>query len=129
MPKYLADTTVIIEHSRGDTKAKEFLFKAFPYISTVTIAELIQGVRNTEELRRVQKIGKALVQIHIHTSISQKAIQLLAQFHLSHGLLYLDALIAATAIEKNLTLVTDNIKDFHFIKSLKLLPQREALNS
>lgn len=37
----------------------------------------------------------------------------------SHGLLLADALIAATALENDLTVVTYNVDDFKFIAGLK----------
>lgn len=39
----------------------------------------------------------------------------------SQGLLLADAIIAATALQYDLVLVTDNTKDFQFIKDLKIL--------
>jgi predicted nucleic acid-binding protein len=53
--------------------------------------------------------------------IAQKAIELIDPFSNSHGLLLADAIIAATALEYDLTLITDNTKHFQFIKGLKLL--------
>jgi hypothetical protein len=47
------------------------------------------------------------------------AIDFLASF-LSHGLLIPDALIAATALEFNLTLCTKNIRHFQMIPDLEL---------
>jgi len=46
------------------------------------------------------------------------ALTLLEKYTLSHHLLILDALIAATVIENKLTLVTGNYKHFSMIKKL-----------
>lgn len=54
----------------------------------------------------------------ISERICQHAIDLLRVYYLSHGLQFLDALIAATAKEENLTLVTGNTKHFLFIPGL-----------
>jgi predicted nucleic acid-binding protein len=51
---------------------------------------------------------------------TQKAIELIRTYHLSHGLLIADALIAATAITLQISLATKNHKDYRFIESLKL---------
>lgn len=126
MNNYLVDTTVIIDHLRGNLLAKQFLEKNNPSISMVTMAELIQGARDKQELSSVIKLGTNLSQIDIDKKISKKSIALLADFHLSHGLLFLDALIAATAIENNLVLITKNTKHFRFIKELEVLSQEKA---
>ncbi len=56
----------------------------------------------------------------ITENISQKAIDLLETFALSHGLQMGDALIASTAIEHNLTLLTGNVKHFKPIPLLRV---------
>lgn len=55
-----------------------------------------------------------------------ESIKLMEEFRLSQGLLFLDALIAATSICNKLTLVTDNVKHFQFIKKLQLVPWKEV---
>lgn len=126
MSKYLADTTILIDHLRGREEAKIFLEKHIPYISIVTVAELIQGSREKRELNIALKLCENFPEININKKISDKATQLLTDFYLSHGLLFLDALIAAAAIENNLILVTGNIKHFIFLKELNLMPQVKA---
>jgi len=54
-------------------------------------------------------------------SISTRTIDLIRTYSNTHGLLLADALIAATCLENDLTLVTYNVKDFHFIQGLKWL--------
>ncbi|HYE73042.1 MAG TPA: PIN domain-containing protein [Blastocatellia bacterium] len=58
--------------------------------------------------------------LRITESISDKAVELLKQYRLSHGLLIADALIAATAIEHNQPFITKNQRDFRFIVGLNL---------
>ncbi len=120
MNKYLADTTVLIEHLRGNPKAKLFLEGDQPCISSVTRAELIQGSHNKFDLKMVKKVCEDLDEVYFTEKITRLALQLLEKFHLSHGLLFLDTLIAATAIENKLILVTGNVKHFAFIKELKV---------
>jgi len=61
-------------------------------------------------------------QIFYHTpEISKRTISLIDQYSNSHGLLLPDAQIAAVCLENDLTLVTYNVSDFKFIKSLKWL--------
>ncbi|WP_245536663.1 PIN domain-containing protein [Thiothrix nivea] len=49
-------------------------------------------------------------------------MELLQQYRLSHGLLIPDGLIAATAIEAGIPLISKNQKDYRFIQELQLLP-------
>ena len=73
--------------------------------------------------REMQILVKELEQLKclpVQAEISSLSIQLLVKYHLSHGLDYHDALIAATSIYHQLDLYTLNIKDFIFIPEIKL---------
>ncbi len=117
---FLADTTILVEHLRGNRLAKSFLEQNDASISSVTKAELIQGSRNKSDLKIVKSLCHSLVEVSINEKITKLAISLLEKYYLSHGLLFLDALIAATALERNLTLITGNTKHFVFISGLLL---------
>lgn len=121
MGKYLADTTILIDHLRGDKQAKDFLLDAQPAVSLVTLAELIQGSANKKELQAARKAVADLDFVPIRERISTVAIELMEKSFLSHNMQFLDALIAATAIEENLQLVTANTKHFQFIDELKVV--------
>lgn len=127
MSKFLVDTTLLVEHLRGSEKARIFLQDDSPYISTVSIAELIQGSRDNKELMAAIKLCSSLSEIAIDKKISNKAIELMKKFYLSKGLRFLDALIAATALENKLSLITGNLKHFRFIEGLKTISQDEFL--
>jgi predicted nucleic acid-binding protein len=126
MNKYLADTTVLIDHLRRNEKATEFIEKHNLSISIVTIAELIQGARNAREQSMSIKLSNSMAHIFIDRKISNLALELLSKFHLSNGLNFWDAIIAASALDSKLTLVTENLKHFKFITGLQVLPQKEA---
>jgi len=125
MNRHLVDTTVLVELLRGNILAKKFL-ESSPEISKITLVELIQGCKNKEELRLVEKACDPLHQIKINSEISSLAIDLLRKYNLSHGLLFLDALIAATCIIRKNILVTQNLRDFRFITGLEVISQKEA---
>lgn len=95
----------------------------------VTVADLIQGSKDKREQTLSVKICAALPQLPIDRKISDIAITLMEKFCLSHGLRFLDALIAATALENKLVLITGNLKHFKFIKGLKLVSQEEVLKT
>lgn len=126
MGRYLADTTVLIEHLRKNEKAIKFIQKYNPSISIVTIAELIQGARDAREQFSALRLSNSLAQVFIDRKISSLALELLSKFHLSNGLNFWDAIIAASALDSKLALVTENIKHFKFITGLQVLPQKEA---
>ncbi|QTA83241.1 PIN domain-containing protein [Desulfonema limicola] len=58
----------------------------------------------------------------LNEKISDKAVELIKQYRLSHGLAMPDAMIAATAIILDKEFITKNQRDYRFIKGLKLLP-------
>ncbi|HLE49782.1 MAG TPA: type II toxin-antitoxin system VapC family toxin [Patescibacteria group bacterium] len=121
MVKYLADTNVLIDHLRGDKKATKFLLDFFPAISAVSVAELIQGCRTPQQLSEVITLVSDLNILNIDTEISIQSTKLVRDNYLPHGLKFLDALIAATAIKHKLTLKTQDAKHFKFIKNLSVL--------
>lgn len=122
MEKYLADTTVLIEHLRGNQQARNFLLDSKVAISAVTIAELIQGTKVKSQLSTIEMAVNDLTIYSINENVNALAIDLMKKFFHSHHLLFMDALIAATAITFSLTLVTENIKHFQMIKGLELIP-------
>ncbi|MBH8550841.1 hypothetical protein I8751_00220 [Nostocaceae cyanobacterium CENA357] len=60
--------------------------------------------------------------IKIDQPVSDRAVDLLRSYRLSHGLLIADSLIAATAIMWNYAFITKNQRDYRFIQGLNLLP-------
>jgi predicted nucleic acid-binding protein len=118
----LIDTDVLIWMTRGHAGAAVKLETLTPWrISAVTYMELAQGCRNKDELMLVKK-GLSFCQtriVPISTSISDCAMQLIDTYALSHGLKMGDALIAATAIDSGLTILTANIKHFKPIDGVR----------
>lgn len=119
----LIDTDVLIWMTRGHTGAAARLQSLVPWrISTVTYIELVQGCRNKQELARIKK-GLAMCNtevLPITEAISDRAMQLIEQYALSHSLQLGDALIAATALEHQMPVLTANTKHFRAIKDLEL---------
>ena len=121
MAKYLADTSILIDHLRGDHKATKFLLDYSPAISAVTVAELIQGCRTPKQLAEVTTLVSDLNILDIDTEISNQSVKLVRDNYLSHGLKFLDAIISATAIKHKLILKTQDAKHFKFIKGLSVV--------
>ncbi len=123
--KLLVDTDILIDVSRGITIAINRLqseaINSTLAISTITQMELIVGCRNKIELQNLEKFLQRYVIIKVNNFITDKAIELLKKYRLSHGLLIPDGLIAATAIVINVPLLSKNQRDYHFISELNLL--------
>lgn len=121
----LVDTDILIDVSRGIPIAINRLQseanKSILAISTITQMELIVGCRNKTELQNLEKFLRHYTIIKVNELISDKAIELLTLYRLSHGLLIPDGLIAATAIVANAPLLSKNQRDYRFISELTLL--------
>jgi len=122
----IIDTDVLIDASRRVSEAIDCLQKieheSTLAVSAVTQMELFIGCRNKTELRAVQRFLSRFHVIHVNESISEKAVHLLLDHRLSHGLLIADALIAATALSLDQPLATKNQRDYRFIAELRLWP-------
>ena len=116
----LVDTSIIVDYLRGNKKAASFLNSQNPVVvSTITAAEIYQGAESKKELSILKKLINRFKVVPINANICQLALTLLEKYTLSHHLLILDSLIAATVIENKLTLVTGNYKHFSMIKKLQ----------
>src|ERR1022692_4613730 len=118
---YLLDSDVLIDVSRGKQPAREYL-DALPEgwaISRVSALELIVGARDNRDLTAIDAFLSAFVVVPLRESTGTRA--LLKRYAKSHGLHVFDSLVAATAIEEGLTLVTRNRRHFSMIEGLSLL--------
>ncbi len=123
----LCDTNIFISWFTGDDKtisALQGIGLDNILIPSVTTMELIQGIRNKQELVQFQKKLKNYNIIHFNEKTSQIAIELMKAYKLSKGLLIPDAIIAATALTYNLQLFTYNLKDFNYIPNIRLFYNR-----
>lgn len=117
----LFDTTVLIDYLRLTPKTVDLFNKIRePIITSITVCELYQGARNKEILNKIKKTLREFKIIYLTEKDSKLAVDLIENYHLTHGLIIPDALIAATAIENDLVLITSNVKDFQMIKGLKV---------
>jgi len=89
-------------------------------LPTTPQSTILIGCRNKTEVQNLDIFLRRFQILRITESISDKAVELLKQYRLSHGLLIADALIAATAIEHNQPFITKNQRDFRFIVGLNL---------
>lgn len=119
----LIDTDVIIWYMRGNLNAFNALEKHKGFsISVVTYMELIQGMRNKNELNSLRKALKSWNTniLYITEDISTKAMFYVEQHYLSHCVQLADALIGATAVSHNYPLLTGNDKHYSIVKEIQL---------
>lgn len=116
---YLPDTNVFSKIFKGDATLKSYVESMDSVICTTVYIENIQGSKSNQEKRFIKNYLNNFSFILTNEDISKRAIDLIDSYSNSHGLLLADALIAATALENDLTVLTYNIADFQFIKDLK----------
>ncbi len=119
----LVDTDVLVWYMRGNEKAKKVIRNTNGFsISVVTYIELVQGLRNKEELNVLRNSFKrwdARI-LYINEEVSTKAMFLVEQYFLSHSIQLADALIGATSMIYGLPLLTANTKHYTIIKNIIL---------
>jgi len=121
MDEHLLDTNILSKIFYGNADVKNFVDNLVVGVETIVYIECIQGSISNSDKRRIKRSLQGLEFYPLTNEIAQKAIELIDNYSNSHGLLLADAIIAATALEYDLTLITYNTKHFQFIKSLKLL--------
>lgn len=113
----------MIRHLRGYPSATRRLDQLPGMtLSAVTYLEIVQGLRDKTEFIAVQKMFalRRAVRLPLTQAITDRAVTLMESLSLSHGLQLGDALIAATALEHGLRLLTGNDKHFAAITDLKI---------
>jgi predicted nucleic acid-binding protein len=121
----LVDTDVLIWHLRGHVPAARRLDELEALtLSVVSYFELLQGLRNKAEMTALQKMleKRSARLLPLTEAITQRAVGIMESLVLSHGLQMGDALIAATAIEHGLSVLTANVKHFAAVPHLGLEP-------
>ena len=119
----MIDTNILIDAMHGIPNAIMFLDEqqvSGIQISVVSAMELVAGCRDKAEMRELQKFLQKITFLPVTPTSSEIAYQLMESFYHSHGMHLPDALIAATALEHELTLYTRNTRHFHTIPRLTI---------
>jgi predicted nucleic acid-binding protein len=117
----LVDTDVLIWHLRGYPQATRRLDQLGALtLSAVSYLEVLQGMRNKAELLAVKKMldKRSATLLPVTEAITLRATELMESLTLSHGLQMGDALIAATALDHGLPVLTANVKHFSPVAGL-----------
>ena len=118
--RFLIDTNVIIDGfgNKLTEKGNLFLCSLIPIISIVTKIEVL-GWRNAtiDQLRPLEDFMAFATILPIDDQVISKTINIRQNNKIALG----DAIIAATAIVYNLTILTRNISDFKNIENLMVV--------
>jgi len=115
---YLLDTNILIYSISQDYSYLRILVKnPQNSISVISKIEALGYKKiSQEEISYFTTACKILINCPVNDAIINRTIALKQSIKIPLG----DALIAATALELNLELLTRNVKDFQFIKGLKV---------
>lgn len=118
------DTDVLIDVSRKKAAAIAFLVQkekeSEVCCSIVSNFEMISGARNKKEQKTIVDFFNGFTMLTIDDTVSWQALDWYTQYHLSHGIGFLDCLIAATALQYSLPIYTLNTKHFKILPGLDL---------
>ncbi|MDQ7016805.1 MAG: type II toxin-antitoxin system VapC family toxin [Gammaproteobacteria bacterium] len=119
----LLDTNVLIELLKRNpqTQAQIRTLSQPPRISVLSIMELIHGAHNKQEVANIEHFLRVFETLQLSSAISATALTLMRRYAKSHTLEMNDSLIAATALEHRIPLLTYNNKDFRFIHALEMV--------
>ncbi len=115
--RWLLDTSILVDLLRGSKTARAWidsLPETMRAISVITAAELEAGCRNRAEQHTVERELELYEIVWLSEDVSQMALELYKQFHLSHSVGFFDCLIATTALRNELRLAALNLKHFPF---------------
>lgn len=112
MARILIDSDIFVDHLRGNQRFAPGQDEVS--YSAVTRAELFAG-RSSEE-RRVRRVLEPFNELPVDRAIAERA----GRLRRTTAIRMPDALIAATALEHRLTLVTRNTRDFAAVKGLRV---------
>ena len=122
-PTRLLDTSIFVDYLRGNEICKAWLGNSalndMAY-SIVTAAELLAGCRNRREQDLVERELAIYPMIQISGAISLTAWEWYREYHLSHGVGFLDCLIGASAHHYGLIVCTLNDKHFRPLPDLQV---------
>jgi predicted nucleic acid-binding protein len=116
----LVDTDILIDYLRGNPRAETFVESNLETlaISSITVGELYQGVKEGEERSALDSMTSALTTLPVSEEIAREGGLLCRKYRKSHNAGLADCLIAATAKHHNLPLHSLNLKHYPMLKDI-----------
>ncbi|TAF76136.1 MAG: type II toxin-antitoxin system VapC family toxin [Bacteroidetes bacterium] len=126
--QFLLDTSICVFFLRGKLNSDNLIRQKGRencFISEITVAELRYGAENSDNPTKSHKAVDAFVSglsiVPIYGSINRYAKEKVRLRKIGKPMHdEFDLLIGVTAIENNLTLITDNVKDFEQLDTIKI---------
>jgi predicted nucleic acid-binding protein len=117
----LLDTDVLVDFLRGHPDAIAYVKAQADRVvlSAVVAAELYAGVRDKDELTRLDDFLSVFRVIPVTAELARVAGLHKRDYHRSHGTGLADAIIAATVEAEKAELKTLNMKHYPMLKGLK----------
>ena len=119
----IVDTDILIWAQRGNIKAIKLIENtSILEISVLTYMELLQNANKKLQHQIIKNFISDfnIILLPLTENIGHRAIIYTEQYSLSHGIRAGDAIIAATAVERNAEFVTSNVKHYKVIQDLNL---------
>jgi predicted nucleic acid-binding protein len=113
MADLLVDSDVFIDHLRGVKRLEPPARKAI-HFSVITRCELLAGKGVDEKV--IHRLLEPFREVEVGRAIAERAGRLRRHIDIRTP----DALIAATALERNLTLITQNVRHFRVVPGLRV---------
>lgn len=118
---FTIDTNILIYYAADDPKAVEF-FETHKndilYIPSIVIVEFLSyPLISREAVIKFQQFISQTVIVNLDYFVAERA----ADIRKTHKLSLADAVVAASSIITNSSLVTRNVRDFKKIKNLKIV--------
>jgi len=117
------DTDIFIWIQRGNQKAAKLIDRTSErHLAIYSYLELLQTATDRRHQDYVHDFLSSFgfIALPLTENVGHRALIYIEAYSLSHGLRAGDAIIAATAAENNMTLVSGNAKHFKPIQGLKL---------
>ena len=117
------DTDIFIWAQRGNEKAAKLMeMSEERHLSIQSFMELLQCAKNKKQHKHIKDFLTSFnfLVLPLTENVGHRASIYIEEYTLASSLRSGDAIIAATAVENNLPLVSSNVKHFRMIKELKL---------
>lgn len=121
--RFLIDTNILIEFQAKKLPAsgQNFVAQTIDKEFTISIINKIEILGHHSVVKQTRDFVNLANAIELDKNVADKTIEL----RRSHKIKLPDAIIAATALLSNMTLITRNTLDFQNIKELKMINQWE----
>jgi predicted nucleic acid-binding protein len=119
---YLIDTNILIYHTKGSQKTKDFISSLIAkdsfYVSILTKIEFLGWDKHTREgFEKCKRLIETANVLLVDEDVANRTIELKRVMNIKLA----DAVIAATAMINGLKLATRNVDDFKKIKGLEVI--------